>query len=106
MKRFAGLLVAVLALGAMVWAQNPLLINGAGASFPNPLYSKWFSEYRKQASNVQINYQSVGSGAGIKQVTDGTVDFGASDGPMNDDQLKAYRTKNGVGILHFPTVLG
>lgn len=106
MKRFAGLLVAALALGAMVWAQNPLLINGAGASFPNPIYTKWFSEYRKAASNVQINYQSVGSGAGIKQVTDGTVDFGASDGPMNDEQLKAYQDKHGSPILHFPTVLG
>src|SRR5215472_10645086 len=106
MKRFAGLLVAALALGAIVWAQNPLLVNGAGASFPNPIYSKWFSEYRKTASNVQINYQSVGSGAGIKQVTDGTVDFGASDGPMNDEQLKAYQDKHGSAILHFPTVLG
>src|SRR6516162_1976286 len=106
MKRFAGLLVAALALGAIVWAQNPLLVNGAGASFPNPSYSKWFSEYRKQASNVQINYQSLGSGAGIKQVTDGTVDFGASDGPMNEQQLKDYKEKHGSDILHFPTVLG
>ena len=56
--------------------------------------------------NVQINYQSVGSGAGIKQVTEGTVDFGASDGPMNDEQMKAYQDKHGSAILHFPTVLG
>jgi phosphate transport system substrate-binding protein len=105
MKRIAGMLVLVLALAGMVWAQNALLINGAGATFPYPIYSKWFDEYHK-ANGSQINYQSVGSGAGIKQVTEGTVDFGASDGPMNDDQIKAYRAKNGTGILHFPTVLG
>ena len=109
MKRFAGLFLVVLVLGALsgvVLAQNALLINGAGATFPNPIYSKWISEYGKQSNGIQINYQSVGSGAGIKQVTDGTVDFGASDGPMNDDQLKAYQDKHGFPILHFPTVLG
>jgi phosphate transport system substrate-binding protein len=104
MKRLAALLVVLLALCGMVLAQN-LLINGAGATFPYPIYSKWFDEYHK-ANGTQVNYQSVGSGAGIRQVTEGTVDFGASDGPMNDDQIKAYRTKNGFGILHFPTVLG
>jgi phosphate transport system substrate-binding protein len=105
MKRFAGMVLVVLALGGMVVAQNALLINGAGATFPYPIYSKWFDEYHK-ANGTQINYQSVGSGAGIKQVTEGTVDFGASDGPMNDEQLKAYKAKNGAGILHFPMVLG
>src|SRR6266478_6057431 len=105
MKRIAGMLAVVLALGGIVWAQNSLLINGAGATFPAPIYSKWFDEYHK-ANGSQFNYQSVGSGAGIKQVTEGTVDFGASDGPMNDDQLKAFQDKNGFGILHFPTVLG
>src|SRR6476620_5334276 len=105
MKRIAGMLLVVLALAGLVLAQNALLINGAGATFPYPIYSKWFDEYHK-ANGTQINYQSVGSGAGIKQVTEGTVDFGASDGPMNDEQLKAYRSKNGAGILHFPTVLG
>ena len=105
MKRLAGMLLVVLALGGMVWAQNALLINGAGATFPNPIYSKWFNDFHK-ANGTQINYQPVGSGAGIKQVTEGTVDFGATDGPMNDEQIKAYRTKNGAGILHFPTVLG
>jgi phosphate transport system substrate-binding protein len=100
------MLLGVLVLGGgIVWAQSSLLINGAGATFPYPIYSKWFDEYHK-ANGTQINYQSVGSGAGIKQVTEGTVDFGASDGPMNDDQIKAYRAKNGTGILHFPTVLG
>jgi len=105
MKRLAGMFVILLALGGMVWAQSALLINGAGATFPAPIYSKWFDEFHK-ANGTQINYQSVGSGAGIKQTTDGTVDFGASDGPMNDDQLKAFKTKNGAGIFHFPTVLG
>jgi phosphate transport system substrate-binding protein len=106
MKRMIGLLVAILALGAILWADNPLLINGAGATFPYPIYSKWFDEYHKKDGKIQFNYQSVGSGAGIKQVTDGTVDFGATDGPMNDEQLKAYQDKHGSPILHFPTVLG
>ncbi|HXM95627.1 MAG TPA: phosphate ABC transporter substrate-binding protein PstS [Candidatus Dormibacteraeota bacterium] len=120
MKRIAGKLLIFVAFCSLavylvssidlaeqtVLAQSTLLINGAGATFPYPIYSKWFDEYHKKYPNIQINYQSVGSGAGIKQVTEGTVDFGASDGPMNDDQLKAYRDKYGYGILHFPTVLG
>jgi phosphate transport system substrate-binding protein len=105
MKRLAGILAVVLGLCGMALAQGSLLINGAGATFPYPIYSKWFDEFAK-TNGTHINYQSVGSGAGIKQVTEGTVDFGASDGPMNDDQIKAYRAKNGTGILHFPTVLG
>src|SRR5258708_35287765 len=106
MKRIAGLLLVVLAVAGVLWADATLSINGAGATFPNPIYSKWFDEYHKKFSTIQINYQSLGSGAGIKQVTDGTVDFGASDGPMNDEQLKAYADKHGSGILHFPTVMG
>jgi phosphate transport system substrate-binding protein len=106
MKKLLGILVAALAVGTIAWAQGALLINGAGASFPYPIYSKWFAEYHKAHGNAEINYQSVGSGAGIKQVTDGTVDFGASDGPMNDDQIKAFTDKHGFGVLHFPTVLG
>jgi phosphate transport system substrate-binding protein len=77
-------------------------INGAGATFPYPIYSKWFSEYNKLHPNVQINYQSLGSGAGIRQLTSRTVFFGASDQPMKDDQLQAAPGR----ILHFPTVLG
>ncbi len=77
-------------------------LNGAGATFPNPMYSKWFSEYHKLHPDVQVNYQSIGSGGGIRQVIAGTVDFGATDGPMTDDQLKEAKVK----ILHFPTVLG
>jgi phosphate transport system substrate-binding protein len=106
MKRLTLLAVGVLAVCAIVVADNPLLINGAGATFPYPIYSKWFDVYHTKFPNVQFNYQSIGSGGGIKQVTEGTVDFGASDGPMNDDQLKAFETKHGSGILHFPTVLG
>ena len=77
-------------------------INGAGATFPNPIYQKWFSEYHKAHSDIQFNYQSIGSGGGIRQVLAGTVDFGASDGPMSDEQLSQAKTR----ILHIPTVLG
>jgi phosphate transport system substrate-binding protein len=77
-------------------------LTGAGATFPYPLYSKWFDEYHKRHADVQINYQSIGSGGGIRQVLAGTVDFGATDGPMTDEQLAQAKVK----ILHFPTVLG
>jgi phosphate transport system substrate-binding protein len=83
-----------------------LQLTGAGATFPYPIYSKWFDEYHKLHPSIEINYQSIGSGGGIRQVTDGTVDFGATDGPMNDEQIKAYKDKHGFGILHFPTVIG
>lgn len=76
-------------------------LTGAGATFPNPIYSKWFDAYNKKTS-VQINYQSVGSGAGIRQYTEGTVDFGASDGPMNESQITAVSGN----VVHIPTVLG
>lgn len=81
-------------------------ITGAGATFPAPIYQKWFSAYQSVDANVQINYQPIGSGGGIKNVTEGVVDLGASDGPMTDDQLKAFKEKRGFGVLHFPTVLG
>lgn len=108
MKRIVGTSVVTLAFTMMaaVLVHAALSINGAGATFPYPVYSKWFDEYQKKNSQVQINYQSIGSGGGIKQVTEGTVDFGASDGPMNDEQLKAFQDKHGFGILHFPTVMG
>ncbi len=79
-----------------------VLLNAAGATFPYPIYSKWFDEYHKLHSNIQINYASVGSGAGIRQILAGTVDFGASDGPMSDEQLAQAKFQ----VLHFPTVLG
>ena len=91
----------VAALGATLVAQR-IQINGAGATFPNPIYSKWFDEYNKAHPNVAINYQSVGSGAGIRQIQAQTVFFGASDGPMTNEQLQQAPGK----ILHFPTVLG
>ena len=89
-----------LALALPAFAQTTL--NGAGATFPNPMYQKWFSEYHKAHPDVQFNYQSIGSGGGIRQVLAQTVDFGASDGPMSDEQLSQAKVK----ILHIPTVLG
>jgi phosphate transport system substrate-binding protein len=100
MKRVVMATVLAAALGAPALAQTAL--NGAGATFPYPIYSKWFDEYHKLHPDVQINYQSLGSGAGIQQLLAGTVDFGASDMPMRDEQLKQARQR----ILHFPTVLG
>lgn len=107
MKRTALLLTVVLLCSTVaLFAQSALLINGAGATFPYPIYSKWFDVYHQKLNNIQLNYQSVGSGAGIRQITEGTVDFGASDGPMSDEQLKAFQDKRGTQVLHFPTVLG
>jgi phosphate transport system substrate-binding protein len=87
-------------LAGLCSAQTQL--NGAGATFPYPMYSKWFNEYHKLHPDIQINYQSIGSGGGIRQVIAGTVDFGASDGPMSDEQLSQAPVK----ILHIPTVMG
>jgi phosphate transport system substrate-binding protein len=97
LKLIAAGILALTAIGAS--AQN---VNGAGATFPYPIYSKWFSEYSQQHPSVKINYQSIGSGGGIRQVSEGTVDFGATDGPMNDDQIKSAKVKT----MHIPTVLG
>jgi len=99
--RFGLAAACALALGTGVAAQK-IQINGAGATFPNPIYSKWFSEYNKLHPNVEINYQSIGSGGGIQQVTKQTVFFGATDGPMTAEQMQNAPGK----ILHFPTVLG
>lgn len=106
MKRIVGIVLVGLGLASFVLARATLSLTGAGATFPYPMYSKWFDEYHKKNPSLEINYQSIGSGGGIKQVTEGTVDFGATDGPMSDEQLKAYQDKHGFGILHFPTVLG
>src|SRR5580700_7707627 len=89
---FAG----VLSLG--IASAQQVLINAAGATFPYPMYSKWFDEFHKKTPTLQINYQSIGSGGGIQQVTAGTVDFGATDGPMNDMQIAEFRMKRGSGI--------
>jgi phosphate transport system substrate-binding protein len=93
-------ILCILALTACALAQTTL--NGAGATFPYPIYSKWFSEYHNLHSDIQVNYQSIGSGGGIRQVQAGTVDFGATDGPMSDEQIAASKVK----VLHVPTVLG
>ena len=76
-------------------------INGAGATFPYPIYSKWFSEYGKINKDAKINYQSIGSGGGVKQITEGTVDFGASDSPMSNEEIEKANTKNNNKIIHF-----
>jgi len=105
-KRIVIQAAVIAALATGVASAQQILINAAGATFPYPMYSKWFDEYHKKFPNLAFNYQSIGSGGGIKQVTEGTVDFGASDGPMNDMQLKEFHDKHGFGILHFPTVMG
>jgi phosphate transport system substrate-binding protein len=97
----SGVLAAVV-VGGLVTARAALLINGAGATFPYPIYSKWFDEFRKKYPDAAINYQSIGSGGGIRQLLEGTVDFGATDGPMTEEQLGEAKTP----ILHLPTVLG
>jgi phosphate transport system substrate-binding protein len=93
-------LLCIAVLAGCACAQTTL--NGAGATFPYPIYSKWFNEYHKIHSDIQINYQSIGSGGGIRQVQAGTVDFGATDGPMTDEQIAQSKVK----VLHVPTVLG
>src|SRR5262247_4717393 len=98
----AAALAALAMLGSAVSAGAQMLVNGAGATFPYPIYSKWFDEYTKVDPSVRFNYQSIGSGGGQKQIMAETVDFGASDGPMSDDNLSKAPGK----ILHLPTVAG
>ncbi len=102
-NRFCTILLLLTAVGGSLTAQTRL--NGAGATFPYVIYSKWFDVYY-QKTGVQINYQSIGSGGGIKQVIEGTVDFGATDGPMSDEHLADARAKQKSEVLHIPTVLG
>jgi phosphate transport system substrate-binding protein len=102
MKPISRALALLLAGGlAAAPAAAQVALTGAGATFPNPIYSKWFDAYNKK-TGVQINYQSIGSGGGIKQYTEGTVDFGASDGPMTHDQMGAVQGE----VVHLPTVMG
>jgi len=100
MKRFGWIAALLLAVGGIARA-DALLINGAGATFPFPLYSKWFAEYNKLHPDLRFNYQSIGSGGGVKQITEKTVDFGASDAPMSDAEMQ-----RAAGVVHVPTVLG
>ena len=109
MRRGFGVLAAVLAAIVLSFAAtspaaaaDPLMVNGAGATFPYPLYSKWFFEYSNANPGVKFNYQSIGSGGGIKQITAGTVDFGATDAPMTEEEMKALKGP----ILHIPTAIG
>ncbi len=104
MKKLLLSALLLLCLAAIVSAQSgqTMLLNAAGATFPYPIYSKWFDVYHSQHPNIQINYQSIGSGGGIRQLQGGTVDFGASDMPLSNDQLAQFKFK----VLHFPTVLG
>jgi phosphate transport system substrate-binding protein len=102
-RRFASkLLTIALLAGVSATASAQMMINGAGATFPYPIYSKWFDEYAKVDPSVRFNYQSIGSGGGQKQILAQTVDFGASDGPMSDDNLAKAPGK----LLHIPTVAG
>jgi phosphate transport system substrate-binding protein len=102
MKKNVLVVCLLLGLAAAVGADSTVLLNAAGATFPAAIYTKWFDVYHTQHPNAQINYQPVGSGAGIRQLAAGTVDFGASDVPMTDEQLAQSKVK----VLHFPTVLG
>jgi phosphate transport system substrate-binding protein len=103
---FLAAALSALALGACTSSSTTsggeIRLTGAGASFPNPIYQKWFSEYNKAHTDTKFDYQSIGSGAGIRQISEGTVDFGGSDAPMKDEDLKATKGE----VLHIPTVLG
>ncbi len=103
LKQLRNALIVTGMVAAGAFSQT--LINGGGATFPYPMYSKWFNDY-KNKTGVQINYQSKGSGFGVQQITAATVDFGASDMPLTDMQLKEFQDKRGMAVLHFPTVLG
>jgi phosphate transport system substrate-binding protein len=104
--QMAGVLLLVTATGSLPLSGQTTL-TGAGATFPAPIYQKWFGDYQSvSGGKVQINYQPIGSGGGIKSITEGTVDFGASDAPLTDQQLSAFKDKNGHAVLLFPTVLG
>ena len=106
MRKLNIIIAAAAVLGmAVMPARAQLKLNGAGATFPYVIYSKWFDVYHTK-TGIEFNYQSIGSGGGIKQVTEGTVDFGASDGPMTDAQLKEAAEKQGTDVLHIPTVMG
>src|SRR5262245_12778512 len=105
MKNVTKILAGLMAITAIVVsgaAKAEVNLNGAGATFPYPLYSKWFAEYNKMHPDIKINYQSIGSGGGVKQITEKTVDFGASDAPMSDYELTLVKQP----LVHIPTVLG
>jgi phosphate transport system substrate-binding protein len=82
------------------------ILSGAGSTFAHPIYARWIVEFHKSEPDIEIHYEPIGSGAGIRSILQGNVDFAASDGPMSDSQLQNYRKAHGSEILHFPTVLG
>jgi ABC-type phosphate transport system substrate-binding protein len=99
-KSFIAGLSALLLIGlARSTAQGQTLLIGGGATFPHPIYARWIAEYQKLHPDIEIEYQAIGSGAGIREITAGVFDFGASDGPMDNAELKEYRAKRGMGIL-------
>ncbi len=102
-RKVTGVILALILVAGVAAAQT---ITAGGATFPYPMYSKWFDEYHKKVPSVSINYQSIGSGGGVQQVTTGTLDFGASDYALTDAQLKEFHDKRGFNVLAFPTVLG
>ncbi|HTS29175.1 MAG TPA: phosphate ABC transporter substrate-binding protein PstS [Bryobacteraceae bacterium] len=102
----SGVLLAACFAAAPCWPADQTVVNGAGGSFPAPIYTRWLDAYKKAHPDVQLNYHAVGSGGGIRQILEGTVDFGASDGPLTDKQLQGYKDSHGFGILHLPMVLG
>ncbi len=104
--RRCAMAVALFFCVAMDSFGQQISLSGAGATFPYPMYSKWFAEYHKTHPNVQVGYQSVGSGLGIRRVSDGEVYFGASDAPLNDLQIQSFASRRGSIVLHFPTVVG
>ena len=96
--------IAAMLLISEAWSQTTL--TGGGATFPYPIYARWFAEFHKLHPNIEIEYNAIGSGAGIREITAGVYDFAASDAPMDNNQLKVYQAKRGTELLHFPTVLG
>jgi phosphate transport system substrate-binding protein len=99
-------LLSGIALATSLLTASAQRLTGAGSTFAYPLYSSWAGNFQKSHPNVEINYQSIGSGGGIRQLSAGTVDFGGTDGPMTDTQLQDARNHLGTDILHFPTALG
>ena len=106
----SGTISAVLLAASLVagpaWPVSQTVLKGSGSTFAAPIYSAWLDAYKKVRPDIQLGYEAIGSGGGIRQILEGMVDFGASDGPMSDKQLQDYRDRHGFGILHFPTVVG